>query len=178
MNTNETELSAVSHCRTTSTLDTLCTNKIWQAGVSTVPLTSNLTRSCESLASDSQLSREYVFVCARGRPGGLARTCWSAREEGLVVSRERVSLLARKGWWSRENVLVCSRGRPGGLARTCWSAREEGLVVSRVRVCLLARKGWWSRECVFVCLRGRAGGLASACLSAREEGLVVSRVRV
>ena len=108
----------------------------------TVPLTSNLTRSCESLASDSQLSREYVFVCARGRPGGLARTCWSAREEGLVVSRERVGLLARKAWWSREYVFVCARGRPGGLTRTCWSAREEGLVVSRVRVCLLARKGW------------------------------------
>ena len=87
--------------------------------IHTVPLTSNLTRSCESLASDSQLSREYVFVCARGRAGGLARTCWSAREEGLVVSRVRVCLLARKGWWSRECVFVCSRGRAGGLASAC-----------------------------------------------------------
>ena len=85
----------------------------------TVPLTSNLTRSCESLASDSQLSREYVFVCARGRAGGLARTCWSAREEGLVVLRVRVCLLARKGWWSREYVFVCARGRAGGLASAC-----------------------------------------------------------
>ena len=83
----------------------------------TVPLTINLTRSCESLASDSQLSREYVFVCARGRPGGLARNGWWSREEGLVVSRVRVCLLARKGWWSRECVF-----------------------------CLLARKAWWSRE--------------------------------
>ena len=130
----------------------------------TVPLTSNLTCSCESLASDSQLSREYVFVCARGRAGGLVRTCWSAREEGLVVSRVRVCLLARKGWWSRECVFVCSRGRAGGLASACLSACEEGLVVSRERVGLLARKGWWSRECVFVCSRGRPGGLASACL--------------
>ena len=89
-------------------------------------------------------------MCARGRPGGLARTCWSAREEGLVVSRVRVCLFARKGWWSRECVFVCSRGRAGGLASACLSACEEGLVVSRVRVCLLAR--------------GRAGGLASACV--------------
>ena len=84
-------------------------------------------------------------MCARGRPGGLARTCWSAREEGLVVLRVRVCLLARKGWWSRECVFVClrgragglavcSRGRAGGLASACLSAREEGLVVSRVRV--------------------------------------------
>ena len=97
----------------------------------TVPLTSNLTRSCESLASDSQLSREYVFVCARGRPGGLARTCWSAREEGLVVSRVRVCLLARKGWWSRECVFVCSRGRAGGLASTRTSC--AGMLVTRGR---------------------------------------------
>ena len=66
-----------------------------------------------------------------------------------MVSRERVGLLARKGWWSRECMFVCSRGRAGSLASACLSAREEGLVVSRVRVCLLARKGWWSRECVF-----------------------------
>ena len=64
----------------------------------------------------------------------LASTCSCAREEGLVVSRERVGLLARKGWWSRECVFVCSRGRAGGLASACLSAREEGLVVSRVRV--------------------------------------------
>ena len=97
----------------------------------TVPLTSNLTRSCESLASDSQLSREYVFVCARGRPGGLARTCWSAREEGLVVSRERVGLLARKGWWSRKYVFVCSRGRAGGLASTCSRDHQPFLASTR-----------------------------------------------
>ena len=64
----------------------------------------------------------------------LASTCSCAREEGLVVSRERVGLLARKGWWSRVCVFVCSRGRAGGLASACLSAREEGLVVSRVRV--------------------------------------------
>ena len=79
----------------------------------------------------------------------LASMCSCAREEGLVVSRERVYLLTKKGWWSRECVFVCSRGRAGGLASACLSAREEGLVVSRVRVCLLARKGWWPRECVF-----------------------------
>ena len=79
-------------------------------------------------------------MVSRGRAGGLASTCSCAREEGLVVSRERVGLLARKGWWSRECVFVCLRGRAGGLASACLSAREEGLVVSRVRVCLLARK--------------------------------------
>ena len=109
-----------------------CIGSLWRSSYKflprpeyTVPLTSNLTRSCESLASDSQLSREYVFMCARGRPGGLARTCWSAREEGLVVSRVRVCLLARKGWWSREYVFVCSRGRAGGLASTC--SRDHSL---------------------------------------------------
>ena len=99
--------------------------------ISTVQLTSNLTRSCESLASDSQLSREYVFVCTRGRPSGLARTCWSAREEGLVVSRVRVCLLARKGWWSRECVFVCSRGRAGGLASTCSRDHQPFLASTR-----------------------------------------------
>ena len=89
----------------------------------TVPLTSNLTRSCESLASDSQLSREYVFVCVRGRLGGLASACLSAREEGLVVSRVRVCMLARKGWWSREYVFA----RPPAFPRehtnvVCWDA--------------------------------------------------------
>ena len=69
----------------------------------------------------SQLLRE--FVCARGRPGGLARTCWSAREEGLVVSRVRVCMLARKGWWSREYVFA----RPPAFPRehtnvVCWDA--------------------------------------------------------
>ena len=51
-----------------------------------------------------------------------------------MVSRERVGLLARKGWWSRECVFVCSRGRADGLASTCLYARKEGLVVSRVHV--------------------------------------------
>ena len=50
-------------------------------------------------------SRENVLVCSRGRAGGLASACLSAREEGLVVS-----------------------------ASACLSARKEGLVVSRVRV--------------------------------------------
>ena len=40
-----------------------------------------------------------------------------------MVSRVRVSVLVRKGWWSRECVFVCSRGRAGGLASTCPCAR-------------------------------------------------------
>ena len=99
-------------------------------------------------------------MCARGRPGGLARTCWSAREEGLVVSRVRVCLLARKGWLSRECVFVCSRGRAGGLASS---------------VSLLVRKGWWSREYVFVCSRVRVCMLASTCSRDHQPFLASTR---
>ena len=111
-----------------------------------------------------------MLVCSRGRAGGLASACLSAREEGLVVSRVRVCL---KGWWSRECVFVCSRGRPGGLASSvsllanmCLYAREEGLVVSRVRVCMLAR----------TCSRDHQPFLASTRTSC--AGMLVTRGRV
>ena len=48
-----------------------------------------------------------------------------------MVSRERVGLLARKGWWSREYVFVCSRGRAGGLASTCLRDHQPFLASTR-----------------------------------------------
>ena len=63
--------------------------------------------------------RTSYYAARTASAGGLTSACLSACEEGLVVSRVHVCLLARKGWWSRECVFVCSRGRAGGLASAC-----------------------------------------------------------
>ena len=75
----------------------------------TVPITSNLTHLCESLTSDSQLSRK----------------------EGHVVSRVRVHVLTRKGCWSRETTIPAQRAHEYVLARPPALPREHTNTYSR-----------------------------------------------
>ena len=51
-----------------------------------------------------------------------------------MVSRERVGLLVRKGWWSRECVFVCSRGRYYSIVthRKCIAKRKINPRISAV----------------------------------------------
>ena len=79
----------------------------------TVPLMSNLTRSCESLASRSRVQLS-----------ALARRIGYTRENTGLHSREHWATLARTLGYTRENTWLHSRGHLATLARTISCTRE------------------------------------------------------
>ena len=89
-------------------------------GTCTVPLTSNLTRSCESLAS-----RSRVQLLA------LTRRIGYTRENTGLHSREHWATLARTLGYTRENTGLHSRQHWATLARTLGYTREATWLHSR-----------------------------------------------
>ena len=103
--------------------------------IGTVPITSNLTHSCESLASDFQLTFEYVFMwkgwwscecvflCMRGMAGGIASTCLSVFSRDTSPSlRADIHALVRPPAFPRAHTKVVCWDT--GIARMSWYGRE------------------------------------------------------
>ena len=92
----------------------LWVHKIGRRNLPTVPLTSNLTRSCESLASRSRVQLS-----------ALARRIGYTRENTGLHSREHWATLARTLGYTRENTWLHSRGHLATLARPLGYTREN-----------------------------------------------------
>ena len=101
----------------------------------TVPLTSNLTRSCESLASRSRVQLS-----------ALARRIGYTRENTGLHSREHWATLARTLGYTRENTGLHSREHWATLARTLGYTREATWLHSRGHLATLARTISYTRE--------------------------------
>ena len=128
----------------------------WNAGMGntdTVPLTSNLTRSCKSLASRSRVqlsvlarrigyTRENTGLHSREHLATLARTLGHTRENTWPHSREHLATLARTLGHTHENTSLHSRGPLGYTI-----ARSEQLAT-------LARPLGYTREATVLNTRG------------------------